>query len=157
MSEAFQAIRHQCQCWVRANLTRPSQGAILVLEQGNRRLQAFDPSANPVLHFRGQTASTLALEDEGPGVTYLDLGTEAAGYLYVLSYVNNGRTVADYRLDLYDPEGPDGQSLSRTTGVAAARLAVDTFRNVYTLNYAAVATAPQPEPSVSQWVPVTPQ
>ena len=65
-----------------------------------------------------------------------------------------GRTAADYRLDIYDPQG---SRLIRTTGVAAARLAVDTFRNVYTLNYEVVANAPRIEPSLSQWNPSTPE
>ncbi len=51
---------------------------------------------------------------------------------------------------------PEGNRLARTTGVAAARLAVDTFRNVYTLNFASVIGAPRVEPSLSQWVPSTP-
>jgi hypothetical protein len=34
--------------------------------------------------------------------------------------------------------------------------AVDTFRNVYTLNYETIANAPQIEPSLSQWAPSTP-
>jgi hypothetical protein len=59
--------------------------------------------------------------------------------------------VSDYRLDVYDP---DGQFLTRTTGVAAARMAVDAFRTVYTLNYETIAGAPRIEPSLSQWVPV---
>jgi hypothetical protein len=46
--------------------------------------------------------------------------------------------------------------LARTTGVAAARLAVDTFRNVYTLNFATVAGLPRVEPSLLQWSPSTP-
>ena len=86
-------------------------------------------------------------------IRYVDLGVEALGYLYVLSYVNNGLAVDDYRLDVYDP---DGQFLTRTTGVAAARMAVDTFRNVYTLNYETIANAPHIEPSLSQWAPSTP-
>ena len=60
----------------------------------------------------------------------------------------------DYRLDLYKP---DGSFLLRKTGVAAARMAVDTFRNVYTLNYETIAGAPRIEPSLSQWEPSTPE
>jgi hypothetical protein len=41
--------------------------------------------------------------------------------------------------------------------MAAARMAVDAFRNVYTLNYETLANAPHIEPSLSQWVPITPQ
>jgi hypothetical protein len=37
--------------------------------------------------------------------------------------------------------------------VAAARIAVDTFRNLYTLNYETIANAPNVEPSLSQWEP----
>lgn len=131
----------------------PLDGAILVLEQGNRRIQAFDVAANPVLRFAGKTTSIVELRDEGAEVVYTDLGVEALGYLYVLSYVNNGLAVSDYRLDVYDP---DGQFLTRTTGVAAARMAVDAFRTVYTLNYETITGAPRIEPSLSQWVPVNP-
>jgi hypothetical protein len=126
---------------------------ILILEDGNQRVQAVDVSGNPVMLFKNGTASTFALE-QGTGIAYLDLGVEGLGYIYVLSYVNNGMTAADYRLDLYDPQG---NFLARTTGVAAARLAVDTFRNVYTLNYEVVANAPRIEPSLSQWNPSTPE
>jgi hypothetical protein len=136
-----------------AVVVAPSDGAILVLEQGNRRIQAFDVAANPVLRFAGKTTSIIELRDEGAGVVYTDLGVEALGYLYVLSYVNDGLAVVDYRLDVYDP---DGQFLTRTTGVAAARMAVDAFRTVYTLNYETITGAPRIEPSLSQWVPVNP-
>ena len=134
-------------------VTVSPEGTVLVLEHGNRRIQAFDMAANPVTRFLGQTTSLIALRDEGPGVVYADVGVEALGYIFVLSYVNNGQTAADYRLDVYDP---NGSFLSRTTGVAAARMAVDAFRNVYTLNYETIANAPSVEPSLSQWFPVTP-
>jgi hypothetical protein len=131
-----------------------SQGAIVVLEQGNNRVQAFDVSGHPVQLFQNQSSSLMPLQDEGAGVTYLDLGAEAQGYIYILSYVNNGLEVSDYRLDIYTP---NGDFLARTTGVAAARMAVDMFRNVYTLNYETIAPAPHLEPSLSQWVPSTPR
>ncbi len=125
---------------------------ILILEDGNQRIQAVDVSGNPVLMFQNGTSNIVTLE-QGTGITYLDLGVEGMGYLYVLSFVNNGMTAEDYRLDVYDPQG---NFLTRTTGVAAARMAVDTFRNVYTLNYEVVANAPRIEPSLSQWNPSTP-
>jgi hypothetical protein len=126
---------------------------ILILENGNQRIQAVDVSGNPVLIFQNGTSNIVNLEP-GMGITYLDLGVEGMGYLYVLSFVNDGMAAADYRLDVYDPQG---NFLTRTTGVAAARLAVDTFRNVYTLNYEVVANAPRIEPSLSQWNPSTPE
>ena len=126
---------------------------ILILEDGNQRIQAVDVSGNPVMLFDNGTSSIVTLQPES-GVTYLDLGVEGLGYMYVLSFVNEGTAVDDYRLDIYDPQGA---FLTRTTGVAAARLAVDTFRNVYTLNYEVVANAPRIEPSLSQWNPSTPE
>ena len=125
---------------------------ILILEDGNQRIQAVDVSGNPVLIFHNGTSNIVTLE-QGTGITYLDLGVEGIGYLYVLSFVNDGMAAADYRLDVYDPQG---NFLTRTTGVAAARMTVDTFRNVYTLNYEMVANAPRIEPSLSQWNPSTP-
>lgn len=126
--------------------------AILILEAGNQRIQAVDVSGNPVLRFQNGTTNLIQLE-QSASITYLDLAVEGMGYLYVLSYLNDGRAAADYRLDVYDPQG---NFLTRTTGVAAARMAVDTFRNVYTLNYETVAGAPRVEPSLSQWNPSTP-
>jgi len=128
-------------------------GAILVLESGNRRVQAFDVSANPVLIFKNNTSSVFSLNDSGDSVTYLDLGVDGVGYVYVLSFVNNGTATTDYRLDIYTPQG---SFLTRTTGVAAARMAVDTFRNVYALNYEVLTQQPRLEPSLSHWVPSTP-
>ncbi|MDX2165441.1 MAG: hypothetical protein SF182_00185 [Deltaproteobacteria bacterium] len=125
---------------------------VLVLETGNARIQAFDVSGNPVRAFKNGTSATIELE-QTDGVEYLDLAVEGLGYMYVLSAANNGLTVEDYRLDLFTPQG---NRLARTTGVAAARLAVDTFRNLYTLNFATLAGAPRVEPSLSQWVPSTP-
>jgi len=126
-------------------------GAVVVLEQGNLRVQALDAHANPVNVFEGGV-NHFHLPPE-PDVTYLDLAVEGQGYMYVLSYEGNGTQAAQYRLDLYTP---GGRFLTRTFGVAAARLAVDLFRNVYTLNYETLSGAPSPEPSLSQWLPVTP-
>jgi hypothetical protein len=126
--------------------------AILILEDGNQRIQAVDVSGNPVLRFQNGTTNLVELE-QGAGIVYLDLGVEGLGYMYVLSYVNDGAAAVDYRLDVYDPQG---NFLTRTTGLAAARMAVDTFRNVYTLNYETIAGAPRVEPSLSQWNPSTP-
>ena len=125
---------------------------ILVLETGNARIQAFDVSGNPVRLFGNGTRATIELES-GSTIQYLDIAVEALGYIYVLSSINGGQSVNDYRLDVFTPQG---NRLSRTSGVAAARLAVDTFRNVYTLNFGSVMGAPRVEPSLSQWVPSTP-
>lgn len=133
-------------------------GAILVLESKNRRIQAFDLGGNPAKHFgAGKDKYYVPLEAESETVTYLDMAVEYVGYIYVLSYVTQ-QGLYQYRLDIYTPEG---DWLCRTTGVNAAKLAVDFWRNAYTLNYETLeypdgSLPAVTEPSVSQWIPSTP-
>ena len=135
-----------------------ADGVILVLEQDNHRIQAFDTGANPVQFFKKQTEPYfLKLTATAGGDTiYLDLAVEFTGYIYVLSYDSSANT---YRLDIYHPEQSDTNPISTTMDVNAARLTVDFWRNVYTLNYE-VLQVPQgvhalAEPSVSLWTPTT--
>jgi hypothetical protein len=129
--------------------------AIYVLEAGaTRRVQAFDAYGNQMLVFDSMKSATMSLRRESGAVEYLDLAVESTGYLYVLSYANGGTRASDYRLDLYDP---DGTFLSRTGGIAAARLAVDRWRNLFTLNYEPLRGPHGLEPSVSEWIPNTPK
>ena len=83
------------------------------------------------------------------------MASNSSLYVYVLSYDNTSYT---YRLDIYTP---DGDFLTRTTGVNAGALAVDFWRTVYTLNYEVLKepddTLPGvTEPSVSLWLPSVP-
>jgi hypothetical protein len=133
-------------------------GAILVLEGGaTRRIQAFDCFGNQVLRFDKKGTATMDLRSTGSAaVQYLDMAVESTGYIYVLSFVGDGRNVADYRLDIYDPDSMDDTYLSRTTGVAAGKMAVDLWRNVFTLNYEPIIGPTGVEPSLSEWIPSTP-
>ena len=99
----------------------------------------------------------MPLGEETQSVMYLDMAVEYTGFIYVLSYVLE---TLEYRLDIYTPEG---DFLSRTTGVNAARCTVDFWRNVYTLNYEVLKlpdadqTVPSiTEPSTSLWIPSVP-
>jgi hypothetical protein len=98
--------------------------------------------------------ATMPLHDPpGQAVTYLSMSTELKGYIYVLSYVGDGSSASDYRLDIYLPNGP---WLARTTGLNAAKIVVDMWRNLYTLNYESFAgPGGRTEPSVSTWIPST--
>lgn len=125
-----------------------TDGVVLVLESGNRRVSAFDVGGAVLAPFASGTSFPLVSDPEP--VVPLDLAVEGAGYVYVLSHVGSGATAADYRLDLYRP---DGTWLARTTGMAAARLAVDAFRNVFTLNYETVLGPAGTEPTLGLWVP----
>jgi hypothetical protein len=134
-------------------------GKLLVLETTNQRIQAFDTKANPVLAFdptgSGTLSATMPLKARTGPVTYLDMGTESKGYIYVLSYVGKGDAATDYNLDIYDPSGA---YLSTTNGLNAAKLVVNMWRDVYTLNYEVLlGPARRTEPSVSHWIPSTPQ
>ena len=124
---------------------------ILVLEQENARIQAFDIYGNPVPYF--PNGSPFApLREETPAPTYLDMSVTDDGWIYVLSYVETGSKPADYRLDIYTPAGV---FLSRTVGVNGAKLVVDSWRRVYTLNYESfLGPGGRTEPSVSQWTPL---
>ena len=135
-------------------------GVILVLEALNNRIQAFDVGANPVQLFQQQT-SRYFLEltaTAGADTEYLDLAVEYTGYLYVLS---RSQSTNLYRLDIYHP-GQDGTApIATTQNMNAAKLTVDFWRNVYTLNYDVLRLPGggfpgMTEPSVSLWQPSTP-
>ena len=135
-------------------------GRILVLEGGNNRIQAFDLLGNPVPYFAdpkkpgGDKIPTMSLVTDRRDSHYLDLSVEAKGYLYVLAYKGDGLSPADYRVDIYKP---DGSFLVTTTGVAAAKIIVDTLRSLYALNYEVIlGNHGRPEPSVSMWLPPPP-
>ncbi len=132
-------------------------GTILILETKNNRIQSFDLSANPKRHFKAGKYFVPLIDPPKSGVTYLDLGVEYSGYLYVLSFTGQPGSFV-FRLDLYTPEG---DWLARTTGVNAARLAVNYWRDLFTLNYQVLmppgGSLPNvTEPSVSHWIPSTP-
>ncbi len=123
-------------------------GAILVLEQINNRIQAFDTGANPTLFFAG--SSTMPLKAQTGNVVYLDMAIEFVGYIYVLSQ-NTGTGL--YSMDIYTPTG---QLLATTNNMNASKLAIDLFRNVFTLNFETIQPVGDlTEPSISQWIPST--
>ena len=124
-------------------------GHLLVLEQDNARVQAFDPFGNPAPCFNN-ASPTMTLKSEDGQVTYLDLATGPDDEVYVLSYHGSKPQPADYRLDVYLA---DGTFLSRTTGMVAAGLAVDSWRRIYTLDFQSFeGPGGRPEPVISQWV-----
>jgi hypothetical protein len=98
---------------------------------------------------------TMPLKPPPPGVTpaYASMATETKGYIYVLSYVPPGSDIADFTLDIYQP---DGSWLAATGGVNAGDIVLDMWRNLYTLNF---ESFPGPngrtEPSISIWTPST--
>ncbi len=139
--------------------TVTADGVVLILESGNNRIHAVDVSGNPLPYFTGQAVPYfLTLTATGGNNTqYLDIASEFSGFIYVLSHSNGV-----YRLDIYPRDSTSGLPLSTTQGFNAAKVAVDYWRNVYSLNYEVLmANGALPangvtEPSVSQWTPTTP-
>jgi hypothetical protein len=145
-------------------------GTILVLEAGDpnanppiaSRIQAFNLGANAVPFFPKQVDPstglpapyflTLTATPSDQGWQYLDIAAEYSGFIYVLSYNENTFL---YRMDIYHPTQAGTAPISTTQHINAAKLTVDFWRNVYTLNYE-VLHLPGPgitEPTVSLWVP----
>jgi hypothetical protein len=139
--------------------TITSHGVILIVEAGNNRIHAVDAAGNPVRHFLNQPEPYFLnlSETGGDGTEYLDIAVEFSGFIYVLSSNNSA-----YRLDIYNPDQTGTDPFCSTQGFNAAKLTVDYWRNVYSLNYEALMVnsglpaSGITEPSISQWVPVTP-
>ena len=154
-------------------------GVVLILEAAALQIAAFDLNGNPVQYFAGATASltrrslvtrarqaqasagfTLPLASKG---SYLDMGVDGSGQIYVLYYTGDGSAPADYRVDVYSAKGALINSVS--TGVNAPHLSVDYWRSIYAANYDPLAdtvsgqpridpTLDVPEPSLSRFDPV---
>lgn len=141
------------------------EGTILILEKlsGGGRIQAFDLRGNPVNCFEG---GSPFLSLPGGNRTYLDIaavGGHQLAYIYVLYYEGSGNNVSDYHMDIYryGRKVLGNNYLVGTEGVAAAKLAVDMWHTVYTLNFGATTNlqgynAGHTVPSISEWVPPIP-
>ena len=124
------------------------QGGFLVLDAGRSQLVAFDLHGAALTLFSGR--ATVAL-DAGSGTQWLDLAVSPSGRIYVLGKAAAAASPADFTLSVL---APDGIVVSRTSGVAAARIAVDGAETLYALTYASL-TGPDGilQPGLSQWVP----
>ncbi|HEX8067379.1 MAG TPA: hypothetical protein VF520_12740 [Thermoleophilaceae bacterium] len=139
-------------------------GTVLVLQNAApdasapAGVAAFDVKGNYVSAFAGQSPWQFPLRTEALPVVALDVSAESKGYVFVLKYLRDPTRstvlASDYRLDVYDP---DGTFLTQTAGLAAAKAQVDLWRNLYALDYEVIAASPRTEPSVSFYVPSTPE
>ena len=130
-------------------------GTILVLENGNRRIQAFDLNGNSAPIFPNN-AYFVPLKDQ-PVRQYLDFAVEFKGYMFVLSIVDSGGDDV-FTLDIYQPTG---EWLAATTGFEAQRIAVNYRRDIFAQNSQVLTLPdstlpPRTEPSISHWIPSTP-
>ncbi len=119
-------------------------------------VRAFDVKGNPAQWYPGGPSEMPLRPEGGANVELLDLSLEATGYMYVLKCLKPAAGAvlpSDYRLDIYAPKGA---FVTQVVGLAAARLQVDLWRNVFTLNYEILQGSGRTEPSVSEWIPSTP-
>jgi hypothetical protein len=101
-----------------------------------------------------QLISTMALRGQEAGrINYLDVAVEDKGYIYVLSSLEKSADTPVYQLDIYNPDGSPLLDEPQT-GVNAAKLTVDKWRSLFTLNYDKIlGPGGRTEPGVSTWIP----
>lgn len=111
-----------------------ASGAVIVLEHGNARVQAFDLSGNSLTIFGGQAV----VEVSGTDLRDLALGPEGA--IYIL------------RGDRVEILNAAGKPVCSVMGVQAARIAVDSRGLIYTLEESGIVGASGfLEPGIGVW------
>jgi hypothetical protein len=115
-----------------------------------------------VLHFVRLQALMRLKTGTSTAIVYLDVAVESKGFIYVLLYTKPASgplKPGDYRLDIYNPDGtPVSADVASNNGIVnGARITVDQWRTLFTLNYEQMLGAGgRPEPTISQWIPTTP-
>ena len=133
-------------------LTISRTGAILILEgESAMSIKAFDTAGNPWPFFMNGTASSFPLSETD--AKWLDIAIDDTEMIFILSYTGDGTHNDDYRLDVYDKTG---KRVFRNTGIAVARMVVDKWRRIYSLNHETMKNSPIVEPTVSVWMPSLP-
>ena len=143
-------------------------GALMVLQNTPKEpsIKAFDIDGKPWRLFdlgAGPTSVMPLTTERNKNIVYLDIAMADSKLIWVLSYEVSGATSIptdpkSFRLDIYDYMG---NQVMRQTNVPVARISVDTFHNLYTMNYQYVLSPDglpisRTEPSVSDWLPSTP-
>ncbi|WP_417838269.1 hypothetical protein [Tritonibacter scottomollicae] len=128
-------------------------GTLLILDQvfsqetSESRVQAFDLLGRPVPCFlddKGEATSILPIPNDGE--VYLDMcvvGNKSMTYIFILYYTGNGKSPTDYNVAIYGfgekAKSSEMTPIVTTNKVPAARIAVDMWHTLYTLNYQMVA------------------
>ncbi len=96
-------------------------------------------------------------------LNYLDMAVEAQGYMYILSYQNDGSAKTDYLLDVYAPDGtflfrsPDASKTTTPQNIVAGRITVDVWRDLYAMTYETLIGPDKVmQPGLAHWMPTPP-
>jgi hypothetical protein len=154
---------------------RPVRVEVEVQQPGNRWLlrdstlglawvlQVSSGDPNLVEIFDCFTYCPLQAGPNGANLNYLDMAVEAQGYMYVLSYINDGSATTDYLLDVYSPDGtflfrsPDTGKSTKPQNIVAGRIAVDIWRDLYALTYETFnGPGGGTQPGLAHWMPTPP-
>jgi hypothetical protein len=148
--------------------------SIIILTKGTRwQLEDLTGARSYLLELDNGTLSVseyksfFGINPKNEQLTYCDVASEGKGYIYVLAYHGTPKGSvknSDYIMDVYTPEGkflfrtPDTKlSGLNMEYIAAGKIAIDYFRNLFTLNYESIAgPGGRTEPSISQWSPTPP-
>jgi hypothetical protein len=154
---------------------RPVQIGVEVQQPGGRwllrdnsiglawMLEVSSGSPNLVEVFDCLTYFPLEQGPDGANLNYLDMAVESQGYMYVLSYINDGSATTDYLLDVYNPDGtylfrsPDASKSTKQQNIVAGRIVVDVWRDLYALNYETLnGPGGATQPGLAHWMPTPP-
>jgi hypothetical protein len=149
---------------VDVQVEKPGRIWLLIDRFSGNAWKLLPSAADPDQTLVRQATSFFPLRGmRGGALTFLDMATEAQGYVYVLSYQGDGSKTTDYLLDVYGPDGsfvlrsPDPSVTQAPQNVVAGRIAVDIFRNLYALAFEKIR-GPQggPQPGLAHWMPTPP-
>lgn len=104
-----------------------------------------------------QLVSTMALRSQSGTIRYQDIAVENKGYIYILAAADQGGGKQPiFQLDIYNPDGTVLLDAPQT-GLNAAKMAVDRWRTLFTMNFDRVlGPGGRTEPGISAWTPSTP-
>jgi hypothetical protein len=132
----------------------------LVLENGNKRIQAFGLTGEPLAYFGPDTppggkSQKVEILDLPGDEDLLDISIdENSRKIYVLSRKGFEGTADSFFLRIYDPK--TASLLATTQRFAAAKIVLDTNQNVYALGWDAKLFRGRLEPGVWRWSPSLP-
>lgn len=141
-------------------------GIVLVLEQGSKRVQAFNHIGAPTQYFSGSDGSLtyyLDLAKDSPLDHYSSLGVDGVGFVYVYGYTGAGTSPDQYGVSVFNAQGE--VVVPFAAKVNGAAMTVDYWRNVYTQDFvpmqqvgggAYLGNDGVAQPALSIWIPDTP-